>query len=682
MFLGIYSFDRIIRLVFDIFQPIMAHRREASRAYTKQWISISRQLGKRSYSHLSDSDSDDEMPPSKRSNIDHATDNESQFENSIPDITSTEFEYSNFPEPSEPSGDLSENREEIWENINIWNENMDSSDSEDEFFTEKPTLRDDLKVWACEGPVQHGIIESLLRVLKQHGHDELPVTARTLLGTLAHVAVDQKSGMDYVYLDLKKQLVEILNKYPEDKTKNLTEIEVSNNVDGLPLFKSSREGSWPVLFAVHLERAEVFASALTLGKSKPSDQEYLRDTLVDLHDILVHGLEYKDRTISVNLRCVVADAPAMAMIKQCKQYSGYYGCERCTQKGEWHNKVTYQQTRDLNLRTDTSFRNKVQKEHHVGDSLYTLLEMFDMVEGFAKDYMHIVCLGVVKRLILLWLRGPREIRISKQMKDMISECLIALRPFIPDLFQRKGRTLDDIDRYKATELRQLLLYTGQIVLRGILKDEYYDHFLVLNVAMAILLSPTLLAKYADYADNLMVHFVEKGRQLYGPEFLVYNVHSLLHLTSAAKRFNGLDNCSAFCFENFLQTIKRLVRSGNKPLVQIVKRLSEMQSLPLKASAQQPVRLTPPNNAFILGINSCCEAIDVGSEKGMFRCRVYDDGKPLYTRPCDSRIIGVMTVRRRDSTIKMIPADQLTKRAMRVEQDSSDKLIFLAILHDY
>lgn len=56
------------------------------------------------------------------------------------------------------------------------------------------------------------------------------------------------------------------------------------------------------------------------------------------------------------------------------------------------------------------------------------------------------------------------------------------------------------------------------------------------------------------------------------------VKSLIHVTDDVERFGVLDNFSAFPGENNLPSIKRMLRSGFKPLQQIVKRIFERESV--------------------------------------------------------------------------------------------------------
>jgi hypothetical protein len=52
------------------------------------------------------------------------------------------------------------------------------------------------------------------------------------------------------------------------------------------------------------------------------------------------------------------------------------------------------------------------------------------------------------------------------------------------------------------------------------------------------------------------------------------MHGLIHICDDVRQFGSLDSYSAFPFENFLGQMKRMLRSGNQPLSQLCRRLSE------------------------------------------------------------------------------------------------------------
>ncbi|XP_065665704.1 uncharacterized protein LOC136087126 [Hydra vulgaris] len=138
--------------------------------------------------------------------------------------------------------------------------------------------------------------------------------------------------------------------------------------------------------------------------------------------------------------------------------------------------------------------------------------------------------------------GPRIVK-------EISEKLVDMRSYIPSEFARKPRSFHEFERWKATEFRQLLLYTGMVCFDGILSPPLYNNFMLLSVAMSIFLSEFLCKKYASYAHSLLLLFVEHVSELYGKEIITYNMHGLVHLSNDARAFGPLDNISSFPYEN-------------------------------------------------------------------------------------------------------------------------------------
>ncbi len=128
-----------------------------------------------------------------------------------------------------------------------------------------------------------------------------------------------------------------------------------------------------------------------------------------------------------------------------------------------------------------------------------------MVSAFPHDYMHLVCLGVMRRLIYSWM-GKSNSKIGKlSSRDIIelSSCLINAHQYWPSEFNRKPSGLLEIEFWKATELRQFLLYLGPVYLKLILKKEVYRHFLLLYCGISILSSSELHETLNDRAQEFL-----------------------------------------------------------------------------------------------------------------------------------------------------------------------------------
>ena len=113
----------------------------------------------------------------------------------------------------------------------------------------------------------------------------------------------------------------------------------------------------------------------------------------------------------IHMRRFICDTPARCHVRQTKLYSGYYGCDKCTQKGTYtHGRMTYPHI-GCAARTDVSFRERLNTKHHTGDSPLEELGI-GMCSSFPLEYMHLCLLGCMKKLLLLWLKSPHSVRIG------------------------------------------------------------------------------------------------------------------------------------------------------------------------------------------------------------------------------------------------------------------------------
>ncbi|KFM81216.1 hypothetical protein X975_14462, partial [Stegodyphus mimosarum] len=143
---------------------------------------------------------------------------------------------------------------------------------------------------------------------------------------------------------------------------------------------------------------------------------------------------------------IICDIPAKSFIKCTVGHNGYHSCDKCEQKGIWLRRITFL-ARDSILRTNKSFRERSDKDHHNPYKFSPFLELpIDMVKQFPADYMHMVCLGVMRKLLLKWIRHKGKGRLTNSSCMHLSGLISSQKQHIPSDFNRKPRTLSDIDR--------------------------------------------------------------------------------------------------------------------------------------------------------------------------------------------------------------------------------------------
>lgn len=589
----------------------------------------------------------------------------------------------------------------------------DCSESDDED-VEPCSLKDSICSWALTFGISLVALTALLSILRYY-HPDLPKDARTILKTNTQYTIQNKFGGQYHYFGILSSIKRTLSQICDSLVDCFT-LKLQINIDGLPLFKSTGIQLWPILgLLVSVPMKEPVIIALFCGPTKPqSADDFLKDFVVELQE-LEKGFDFNGKRLFLSIDCVICDAPAKAYVKNIKPHNGYYGCDKCVQRGLYTNRrMTFPLT-DSVLRTDESFAQQIYEDHQNGPNPFHGCNV-GMVSQFPLDYMHLVCLGVMRKLLLLWLRGPLNVRLSANVITQMSDRMKEMRPYIPVEFARKPRSFREIDRWKATEFRQFLLYIGPVLLPSFLSSNMYNNFMLLSTAIAILISVDLSSSYSQYSQTLLKAFVSHFGEIYGKDAIVYNVHGLVHLPEDVQKFGCLDHISAFPYENHLQKIKRLVRKPERPFAQIIRRLSERSSFRASAAATDgasavastslkiqhfdgpipdeldvkaqytqlhtdkwTMKISPGNNIFFIGEDVCVIKNIVSCPDGIHIVyKVFSERSLFFQYPFRSDFLNIFCVSHPSDRIKCAKVSEVTKKCVALPHRGG--FVVIPLLH--
>lgn len=119
-----------------------------------------------------------------------------------------------------------------------------------------------------------------------------------------------------------------------------------------------------------------------------------------------------------------------------KSHTAYFACERCVVRGERFQGRTIFPFGNYNKRTDKSFRMQEQPEHYTGvSSLLQINPPIDMIHHFVLDFMHLCCIGIMKKLLKFW---PEDsaFKLNYRQKQILTDRSIKMSQQVPCEYQQ------------------------------------------------------------------------------------------------------------------------------------------------------------------------------------------------------------------------------------------------------
>lgn len=382
------------------------------------------------------------------------------------------------------------------------------------------------------------------------------------------------------------------------------------NTDGVSIRKSAQTSVWPIMFSIceipsYLRQRFMIVSGIWCDAGEPPMNTLLKPLVEELWRIhqkggvsWVHPATKVQQTSMVQCPVICADAPARAKIQNILSHSGNTSCNTCEQKKRRialtpqelllkaagkkvkRKRAFVFQEIQARLRTNNRMRRQARKVVHLppgktvkgvkGPTRVAFIPKLDISTCVFAEYMHGVCLGIVRLFINLWFFVPGEWKLSLDAQEEIDKFLKSIAP-TSDI-GRLPRGIKYLKYWKASELRAWLLFYSLPCISGKLPPQYVQHWTLLVAAIFLLLQEEITERDLLMAESMLRIFVRDIANLYRLHDYSYNVHQLLHLTLYTRRWGNLWSTSAFRFENYNGILVHLIHGTKNPAKELMRNL--------------------------------------------------------------------------------------------------------------
>lgn len=627
------------------------------------------------------------------SNVRYESGDEDSSDNeycSVLDSDEDERDEFNFDYDSDDSDTHSQSEDDNHDN----DEDYDDDDFNISF---GDTLTTALILWAVAYGISHRALSALLGILRQFGHSELPKLARTLLHT-PRIAIQPRPCFpgEFFYRGIEYNM----SHYNHEFLIGCDTVELDFFIDGLSLSDSSKVKMWPIMASfVNQPTISPFVVGCYAGYGDPADvDDFMREFVDELKYLMKNGIKVTKNNLvkKFRARCFVADAPARSLATGTMGHTSYFGCPKCNQVCCQEGHKLYYQYFVGEPRTDESFRQRTDKNHHKPQfqNRPLLIEgVMGMVSQFLIEAMHAIDLGVCKRISKVIFSSSSVCKgLPKTVFKALNARFKSFRKYVPSDFARKPRSLEELHRFKATEFRQMLLYTLPVLLKNVVGAELYKEFIKLHVAIRLLSDPSKYKENINAARELITQFVAEYDDIFGKENFTFYTHCILHLPDYVELYGPLYSLSAYKYENHMRVIKRLLRRKHGHLKQFFNRIEEMRYADELISNEKS-RDKSIHNDFVLKPNclrdGCCMVepgyplliTGVHTRDGVQMVRGYRYLKcnDFYVDPVRSmENMGIILASNLSETEEEFPVTSITHKFFRLPFE--DEYVLIPLLH--
>lgn len=422
-----------------------------------------------------------------------------------------------------------------------------------------------LSEWRTKFNIPNSALDELLVGLRERGHSYLPKRSKTLMKTSRHIECSNINDGVYCHTGVERSLFACFTVLKNNQLSLPEKLILEFNVDGINFSRSTNCSLWLIQMKIRGVELDPCVIGTYFGKTKPNCNDFLEYFVDEIRTLIISGFNFEQNLFPIECR-FCNDTPANSFIRASKGHAGYYCCMKCKQKGLKLDSCLVFPKIKSGPRTDEDFRERMNPEHHIGDSIIETIPNVNMVKDFAIDEMHVVHHGVVKKLIKFWMATATKTQI-----DRIQTRISTIDGHRPKEIHRTIRDLQSFNQFKAKEFRTFLLFTGPVILLDILDKKMYDHFMLLHVAMKKLGKKNCLEEI-ESVRPILQRFVVEFKSIYGLNKITYVVHNLLHLCDDVEYNGSLQ--SAYQFENNAGKIKRTIKHGKTVAQQIHNRALE------------------------------------------------------------------------------------------------------------